>query len=255
MIIANKYKIIEKLGNGEYGTIFKGENIRTKEFVAIKMEPVNSEIKTLKRETQIYQYLGKAQGIPTVKWYGTENNYNFMVLPLLGKSLTKNIYSLDRVLLIGKEIIKRLEFIHSKGLIHRDVKPANLVYNLEDTHIYIIDFGFCKKYKDDNDKHIDMKICKTMIGTPNYVSVSVHNKLEPSRRDDLESVGYIMIFLLKGYLEWDKMNEIKMKEMKENIVDNINYELCIRNFISYCRNLKFDETPDYDLIYKKLNIF
>jgi len=254
MIIANKYKIIEKLNNGEFGTIFKAENIRTKELVAIKMESISVETKMLKRETQIYQYLGKAVGIPQVKWFGSTEEYNYMVLPLFGNSLASKTFSLVDSFSIGQKIVKILSFIHGKGLIHRDVKPDNFVFNQDGTEVYIIDFGLCKKYIDHDNKHIEMKSGKTIIGTPNFVSTSIHNGLEPSRRDDLISVAYIILYLINGGLPWQTKREMKdIKRQKQLILQWCNTPEELIEYLTYCENLKFDETPDYDYLINSLN--
>lgn len=254
MIIANKYKIIEKLNNGEFGTIFKAENIRTKELVAIKMESISVETKMLKRETQIYQYLGKAVGIPQVKWFGTTEDYNYMVLPLFGDSLDSKTFSLVDSFSIGQKIVRILSFIHGKGLIHRDVKPDNFVFNQDGTDVYIIDFGLCKKYIDNDNKHIEMKSGKTIIGTPNFVSINVHNGVEPSRRDDLISVAYIILYLINGGLPWQTKREIKdIKRQKQLILQWCNTPEELIEYLTYCENLKFDETPDYEYLIKSFN--
>lgn len=258
-MIANKYKIIEKLNSGGFGTIFKAENIRTKEPVAIKIEPISLETKInmLKRETQIYQYLGKSQGIPQVKWYGSTEEYNYMVLPLFGDSLSSKTFSLVESLSIGQKIVRILSFIHEKGLIHRDIKPENIVFNKKGTDIYIIDFGLCRKYIDNNNEHIEMNKRNTIIGTPNFVSVNVHNGIEPSRRDDLISVAYIILYLINGGLPWlglergGEMKEIKLQ--KQFILEWSKTPLQLVAYIKYCENLKFDETPDYEYLIKSLN--
>jgi len=254
MIIANKYKITEKLNNGEFGTIFKGENIRTKEQVAIKMESISVETKMLKRETQIYQYLGKAPGIPQVKWYGSTEEYNYMVMPLFGDSLVSKTFSLVDSLSIGQKIVRLLKFVHEKGLIHRDIKPDNFVFNQDGTDIYIIDFGLCKKYMDNDNNHIEMKNGKTIIGTPNFVSVNVHNGIEPSRRDDLISVAYIILCLVNGGLPWQAKREMKeMKIQKQCISQWSKTPSKLIEYLNYCENLKFDEKPHYEYLIKSLN--
>ena len=254
MIIANKYKLIERIGNGEFGTIFKGENIRTKEAVAVKLETISSDTKMLKREAQIYQYLGKAPGIPQVKWYGSTDEYNYMVLPLRGGSLFKNAFSLVDSLLIGRKIVNILQYVHEKGLIHRDVKPENFVFGKDGESIYIIDFGLCRKYMDENNRHIEMKTGKTIIGTPNYVSLNVHNGFEPSRRDDLISVAYIILYLVNGSLPWQLPRENKIIKMqKMSILEWSKTPESVIKYLNYCMQLDFDETPDYEYLISILN--
>ena len=150
-LINHKYLLIEKIGAGSFGSIYKGQNIRTKEFVAIKVESIINSFKLLKNETNIYQYLIGCEGIPTVKWYGKDNINYYMVINLLGKSLKDLIneskqISLLSTLKIGIKILDILMIIHEKGLVHRDIKPDNFLFGLnsKNKQIYIIDFGFCK---------------------------------------------------------------------------------------------------------------
>lgn len=254
MIIANKYRLIERLGNGGFGTIFKGENIRTTEKVAIKIELISSKTKMLKREAQIYQYLGKAPGVPQVKWYGTTEKYNYMVLPLFGDSLAFKTFSLAEALRMGQKMLKLLMFIHEKGLIHRDVKPDNFVLSQDESVLYIIDFGLCKKYIDTEHRHIKMRTERALIGTPNFVSTNVHNGIEPSRRDDLISVAYVILHLVNGGVPWQdpRDNEyIKMQKMCILQWSKTPTELIA--YLNYCNGLKFDETPDYDFLINVLS--
>ena len=206
------------------------------------MEP--AVLKMLKRETQIYKYLMPCEGIPQVKWYGTIENYNYMVMPLYEKPLTFQRFSLPDILSIGKKIITLLKYIHEKGLIHRDIKPDNFLFG-SDGQIYIIDFGLCKRYKDIHDNHIELKTGKGILGTPNFISINIHDGYEPSRRDDLESVGYILQYLLELQLDWfSEMNLDKIKFLKKTAV----YAEPIENYLNYCRNLLFNEPPNYDRI-------
>jgi serine/threonine protein kinase len=253
MIIANKYKINKKLGNGSFGTIFEGENIRTNEKVVIKMEEKTNTL--LKHETLIYQYLFKSntQFIPTLKWFGVFNNYYFIVLNLLGKSLNHykkemNHISFEECLTIGKKMIQCIQGIHSQGFIHRDIKPSNFVFDEKREKLYIIDFGFAKKYEDIDGLHYQLSIKKKIIGTPNYISLNLHNGLEPSRRDDLESISYILLFLYLDKLEWTNMELKQMREIKLTILQNNIIPKQFKDFILFCRNLKFSEKPDYNYI-------
>jgi serine/threonine protein kinase len=266
MIIANKYKIVGKLGSGTYGDIYKAENIRTKAVVAIKMESCDVQTKMLKRETTIYQYLNNTEGIPKVLWFGMYNNNYYMAMNILGQSLrdiieSNSLLSLDNVLLLGIQMVRRLESIHSLGLIHRDVKPDNFLFGCNDKTdiLYLIDFGLCKKYVD-GENHIIERKGRKLIGTPNYVSINVHNGVEASRRDDLESVVYIMSYLLYGKLVWfeyfnkddNLMNETICK-MKAQFMENTNIPIQLRMFFGYCREIPFSSTPNYEYICRILN--
>jgi serine/threonine protein kinase len=256
MIIANKYKLINPIGEGAFGKIYSAENIRTREMVALKSEPIESEFKMLKHETKVYQYLGNKIGFPEVKWFGLENGNYYMTLTLLGDSLTRlkkksinkpfesNTFSLLNILLISQKMVERVEYIHSKGLIHRDIKPDNFL--MKDDELYLIDFGLCKKWKQDNGKHMEERINRTPLGTANFISINVHNGIEPSRRDDLESIGYIILFmLLEEDLPWASCNKpIQILKQKMNIV-NKNLPVFLKKYFDYCRNLIFDAEPDY----------
>jgi hypothetical protein len=257
-LINNKYILHEKIGSGSFGSIFKGENIRTKEKVAIKLEPIQNETKMLKNESIIYHFLGSSQGIPTVKWFGKDNYNYYMVINLLGKSLEelkleKTTFSLKLTLQMGIQIIFLLKSIHEKGLIHRDVKPENFLLGLNRTNkqIYIIDFGFCKSYLNKN-QHIKFGKTNNLIGSYNYASVNSHKHFELSRRDDLESLGYMLIYFYMGELEWrnsfHSSNENEIISLKESVQMNNKYPLVLLNYMKYIRNLEFDETPNYSII-------
>jgi casein kinase I family protein HRR25 len=254
MIIANKYEVMEKIGEGNFGKIYKGKNIRTGENVAIKVESIESDTKLLKNETKIYQYLSSGEGVPQVKWFGVDERNNYMVVTLLGKSLSdlkkvhKN-FSLRVVLQIGKQILERLQFVHGKGLIHRDIKPDNFLLGVNNK-LFIIDFGLCKMYIK-NEKHVESKKLNKIVGTPTFISVNIHNLCEPSRRDDLESMIYVLVYLYFEELTWSKFPDIEtIKVKKIELLENINVPLQIKSALLYIKNLKFEENPDYDYLFK-----
>jgi serine/threonine protein kinase len=254
-MIANKYKLIEKINEGSFGTIFKAENIRTKEIVAVKIENKSEQIKSLKNEAKIYQYLGRLDGFPQLKTFGTTNNINYLVMDFLGNSLVdvithyKNL-SLNAVLVLGIQMIKRIQRLHEKYLLHRDVKPSNFVFGNENNtnKLFLIDLGFSKRYNY-HGKHIEKKNIKNIIGTLNFVSLNIHNYIEPSRRDDIESCIYIILTMLLGNLEWfNETNVHKMILLKQNIVETNKVPEFIKNILRYVRSIEFDEAPNYDFI-------
>ena len=251
-MLANKYKLIEKLSQGSFGKVFKAENIRTGEIVAIKTEVKSKEQKSLKMEAKIYHYLANANGFPRLKWFGTTDNVNYLVTNLLECSITNLVkksgpLSLKIVLLLGKQMIERLETLHNHYLIHRDIKPDNFMINITDrtNKIFLIDFGFCKRYNHDG-KHIDFKTNNSLIGTANFVSINVHKGSEPSRRDDLESSLYVMIYMLFGKDFGTNTNNLKQLILNKELLTNVPQFLKVA--INYVRTLKFEEDPDYKYI-------
>ena len=271
-LINHKYKLLEKIGEGCFGSIFKGKNIRSNEEVAIKIEPIATQTKLLKNESIIYQYLLNTNGIPSVKWYGKDERNYYMVLNLLGESLQTvkdnvGIFSLKATLQIGVQLVYLLQTIHDKGLIHRDIKPDNFLFGLNDkkNQLYIIDFGFCRTFINNDTKvHIPMAKLSNLIGSQTYASINAHNYIELSRRDDLESLFYMLIyFVRKQTLEWQNVDincnnrekNSMIKEKKLNMIENPDVNIpqvfitCLRNI----RRLEFEDSPKYLDIINILN--
>ena len=259
-LINNKYILNYEIGAGSFGTIYEATNVRTSEKVAIKIEPIKNNTKLLKNESIVYHYLFNTIGIPVVKWYGKDDFNYYMVINLLGESLQKIVerkknLSLKLTLQIGVQIIYLLRSIHEKGLIHRDVKPDNFLFGLNDKkkQIHIIDFGFCKRFIKD-DSHIPFKKTNNLIGSPSYVSVNAHNHFELSRRDDLESLAYVLIYLYFGELNWQKDLEggeiinYDIKNMKINIINDDKIPFVLVEYLKNVRTLEFEETPNYAIL-------
>ena len=267
-LINFKYKLLNEIGKGSFGTIYRGENIRTREKVAIKVEAIEDGACLLKNESIIYRYLNNMAGIPYVKWFGKDDTNYYMVINLLGKSL-QNIkdeigcFTLNDALKIGIYLINLIQNIHEKGLVHRDIKPDNFLFGLDDTSkIYMIDFGFCKSYVGD-DEHIPMKKTSGLIGSRSYASINARNFDEISRRDDLESLCYTLIYLVLGKLDWQmissynqehpKLANLRIRDMKLNMIESTNPSVFI-NSLKYIRTLKFDDKPDYAYLIEMFNI-
>jgi serine/threonine protein kinase len=200
-------------------------------------------------------------------WYGEEGGYSVLVMDLLGPSLEdcfqscKRRFSLKTVLLLADQMIHALEQLHAKHVIHRDVKPENFVMGLGKcaTVVHLIDFGLSKRFRDPaTGLHIPYRDHKSFTGTARYASINTHIGIEQSRRDDLESTGHLFVYFLKGLLPWQNLQAATKKEKYEKIMQKkmeISVEaLCkslpveFATYLGYCRNMKFNERPDYNYI-------
>ncbi|SCU98873.1 LAFA_0G20604g1_1 [Lachancea sp. 'fantastica'] len=262
--VGRKYRIGRKIGSGSFGDIYHGTNLISGEEVAIKLESIRSRHPQLDYESRVYKYLSGGIGIPFIRWFGREGEYNAMVIDLLGPSLEDLFnychrkFSFKTVMMLALQMICRIQYIHGRSFIHRDIKPDNFLMGVgrRGSTVHVIDFGLSKKYRDfSTHHHIPYRENKNLTGTARYASVNTHLGIEQSRRDDLESLGYVLIYFCKGSLPWQGLKATTKRQKYDRIMEK---KLCISveqlcaglpvefvEYMRYCRNLRFDERPDY----------
>ena len=278
-IINQRYKLIDKIGSGCFGTIFKAKDIQNDIYVAVKIESKKSKKKRLSHEIRIYQNLISSKYhshfIPRILWYGNNENHNFLVMEYMGYNLEKiflkhkHSFTLKTIIMLTIDLLNALQFIHHHNVIHRDLKPDNIVISHQNQNVYLLDFGLSKNFiNGENQKHLKLVKNKSLVGSVRYASIRNHKGYEISRRDDLESLAYILLYLFKkGKLPWNGL-PISDKEEKNKQILNIKKnipikELCkdipqeYQTLLSYSRKLKFEQKPNYDylihLFHKLLN--
>ncbi|KAH9998113.1 CK1/CK1/CK1-G protein kinase [Russula compacta] len=268
-VVGVHYRVGKKIGEGSFGVIFEGVNLLNSQSVAIKFEPRKAEAPQLRDECRSYRILAGCVGIPQIYHFGQEGLHNILVIDLLGPSLEDLFdlcgrkFTIKTVCMAARQMITRVQTIHDKNLIYRDIKPDNFLVGRPGTKaanvIHVVDFGMAKQYRDPKTKqHIPYRERKSLSGTARYMSINTHLGREQSRRDDLESLGHVFMYFLRGSLPWQGLKAATNKQKYEKIGEKKQTtpikELCEGQpeefgiYLNYVRKLGFEETPDYDFL-------
>ncbi|KAF8798181.1 CK1/CK1/CK1-G protein kinase [Phlegmacium glaucopus] len=268
-LVGVHYRVGKKIGEGSFGVIFEGTNLLNSQTVAIKFEPRKAEAPQLRDECRSYRILAGCTGIPQIYHFGQEGLHNILVIDLLGPSLEdlfdmcNRKFSVKTVCMAAKQMLTRVQTIHEKNLIYRDIKPDNFLIGRPGTKgsnvVHVVDFGMAKQYRDPKSKqHIPYRERKSLSGTARYMSINTHLGREQSRRDDLEALGHVFMYFLRGSLPWQGLKAATNKQKYEKIGEKKQTtpikELCdgypeeFGIYLNYVRKLGFEETPDYDFL-------
>lgn len=263
----NKYKLIKKLGQGSFGSIYEGQSIYSNKLYAVKIEDMKRDQYILEEESALLSYLNFNR-VPKLKSFGYSGSFIILIMELLGSSLDKIFKELPSkkmsircVCNIGYQLISIFETLHNCDIVHRDIKPANIAIGRDDKHkfIYLLDFGLSKKFRSSSTKkHVPFYKNNKLIGNARYSSINALDGCSQSRRDDLESVGYLLIYLLQGRLPWQgyisHSNEDKYYKIKQIKKSTTPEELCeglppqFEEYIKYTRSLEYEQDPDYNYL-------
>lgn len=273
-VVGVNYRVGKKIGEGLFGIIFEGVNVLTHTPVAIKFEPRKCEAPQLRDEYRSYRILSGCSGIPQAFFFGQEGVHNILIIDLLGPSLEdlfdwcNRRFLVQTVVMVARQMIRRVQAIHEHNLIYRDIKPDNFLIGRPGTAganlVYVVDFGMAKQYRDPKTKvHIPYREKKALSGTARYMLINTHLGREQLRRDDLELLGHVFMYFLRGQLPWQglkaptnkqKYEKIGMKKQLTLIQELCkHYPVQFAQYLTYVRNLKFDETPDYDFLVGLMN--
>jgi len=268
-LVGVHYRVGKKIGEGSFGVIFEGTNLLNSQTVAIKFEPRKAEAPQLRDECRSYRILAGCAGIPQIYHFGQEGLHNILIIDLLGPSLEDLFdmcgrkFSVKTVCMAAKHMLTRAQTIHEKNLIYRDIKPDNFLIGRPGTKgsnvVHVVDFGMAKQYRDPKTKqHIPYRERKSLSGTARYMSINTHLGREQSRRDDLEALGHVFMYFLRGSLPWQGLKAATNKQKYEKIGEKKQTtpikELCegypeeFGIYLNYVRKLGFEETPDYDFL-------
>jgi len=253
-----RYHLRSQVSSGISGRVYEGLCQDTRESIALKFF---DDEKKMENEADIYKHISGATGFPLMRHCASEKGQKYIVSDLLGKSLhtlfcmCRNSFSLKTVLIVVDQMLQRIQYLHEKGIVHCDLKPENFAIGTErrSNQLYIFDFGLSEYYLDVETRKLHPQInTRVFKGTPAFAPISSHSGLSPSRKDDLESLGYVMTYLYEGSLPWslyvkpfDNERILTMKKRFLLHLQSENIPVEFYQYFAYVQSLDFDSEPDY----------
>ncbi|CAK7262950.1 hypothetical protein SEPCBS57363_000319 [Sporothrix epigloea] len=268
-------RVAERVGEGTFCVVFRGELLSSPstesvgKAVAAKFELRKTDATQLRNEFRMYKRLEMCAGIPRIYTFGEMDLHKVLVMDLLGPSLESLFqdcgrrFSLTTVAMLALQMITRIETLHQRSLIYRDIKPENFLMGLPGTasanQVHLIDYGMAKVYRDpDTNQHIPYSDAHSLSGTARYMSINAHCRRNQSRRDDLEALGHVFLYFARGNLPWqtvktpaneggyDSMCEKKQATTIDDLCRDLPPELA--QYLTYTRGLTFEQDPDYEYL-------
>ncbi|KIW24846.1 uncharacterized protein PV07_10534 [Cladophialophora immunda] len=276
MAIGGRYHLVRKLGSGSFGNVYLGRDAETGNEVAMKLEHHSIAPSLLEEEVGIYQSLAGKAGFPQVYWHGHQDDFTILVFELLGPNLEDlfrycgNQFSLKTTLMLADQLLRRFESLHSNNYLHRDVKPENFLLGMGERGnvVYMTDLGLAIYRRPDQwsssttpPRAVTARPPQ-LLGTCRYASINGHLGVAQSRRDDLEALGYMLVYFMRGRLPWQGLKAkrdakyLLVLEKKQTISA---HELCaglpseFEDYMNYVRNLRDEDQPDYQHLRKIFN--
>ena len=277
------YQIIDTvIGKGSFGVVKLGFDSKNNSFVAVKIQNDDVKDDILKNEANIIKYMNSKTSLDLkCHWAGYVDNKYHMITNLYGVSLgslfkqSNNSFPLKSCAMIGEKIINEIRLIHNSNIIHRDIKPDNIMFDLEGKLVHLIDFGLSTKFRRQSKTHIPYRINVPYIGTLRYMSINAHERKEQSRRDDMYSIGYVLLYLITGTLPWiiNKKTKMSRSEKYQHVLNGkkslkLNDIRCsdcdgkcgnvcpcvimFSNYFSYLDSLSFEEPINYNYLIREL---
>lgn len=257
-IVKNKWKILKKIASGGFGQVYLAVDTLSNARVAIKTESVKAEKQLIKMEVAVFKALKNFDFSPVFLACGRTSKFNFLVMSLVSENIAelrkqqkRQKFTLPTVCWICLQAIQAIQIVHEAGVLHRDVKPSNFAIGAVpyQRHIYVLDFGLARFYRDSDGTHLPPRRSAGFRGTSRYASLSAHKQKELSRRDDLWSLFYMSVELVKGELPWRRLkSKVEIEKNKEAYsIEALTNGLPdgFFEFGQYVAGLQYQEDPDY----------